>query len=135
MENLHEPSTILTNEAVSRLTAAFDDAWVKETCFPTLRARWSDSNKALGQCAATALVVQDMYGGTFADDKQLNHVWNILPDGTQHDFCRMQFESGEEPKATTTKTREELLQHKKAEEVEMEKRYQLLKARVDANLL
>ena len=134
MENLHEPSTILTSESIIKLMAVFADAWVKETCFPALRAQWSDSNKALGQCAATALVVHDMYGGTFADDKQLNHVWNILPDGSQHDFCRTQFKSGEEPKATTMKTRDDLLNHKKAEQVEMEKRYRLLKERVDERL-
>jgi hypothetical protein len=131
MQNLHEPSKLLTHEAILKLTAAFTNAWIRETCFPTLRAKWSESNKAMGQCATTALVVHDMYGGTFADDRHQNHVWNILPDGSQHDFCRMQFESGVEPKATTTKTRDELLHHKKAEEVEMEKRYRLLKERVD----
>lgn len=134
MQNLHEASEILTGEAITKLTAAFADAWVKETCFPALRTHWSDSNKAMGQCAATALVAQDMYGGTFADDKRLNHVWNILPDGSQHDFCRTQFGSGVEPEKTTTKTREDLLHHKKAEEVEMEKRYRLLKERVDERL-
>lgn len=134
MKNLHEPSTILNHDDVIKLTAAFADAWVRETCFPALRDEWSDSNKALGQCAATALVVQDKYGGTFADDKQLNHVWNILPDGTQHDFCRTQFGLGEEPKATTTKTRDDLMHHKKAEKAEMEKRYRLLKGRVESVL-
>ena len=134
MENLHEPSALLTSEGVNRLTAALADAWIKETCFPALRTRWSDANKSLGQCAVTALVVHDMYGGTFADDKSLNHVWNILPDGSQHDFCRMQFPSGEEPKMSITKTRDELLHHKKAEEVEMKERYQLWKKRVEERL-
>lgn len=134
MENLHEPSVVLTNEAVNKLTTVFANAWVKETCFPALRTSWSDSNKSLGQCAATALVVHDMYGGTFADDKYLNHVWNILPDGSQHDFCRTQFQSGGEPKISTTKTREELLHHKKAGEVEMKERYLLLKKRVEEQL-
>jgi hypothetical protein len=75
-----------------------------------------------------------MYGGIFADDRYLNHIWNILPDGSQHDFCRTQFQSGEEPKMSVTKTREELLFHRKAGEVKMEERYQLLKKRVEEGL-
>ena len=134
MENLHEPSALLTSEGINRLTAVLADAWAKETCFPALRTRWSDANKSLGQCAATALAIHDMYGGAFADDKRLNHVWNILPDGSQHDFCRMQFQSGEEPKISAIKTREDLLHHQKAEEVEMKERYLLLKKRVEERL-
>jgi len=130
MEDLHEASDILTAERIAKLTAAFRASWSKETCYPSLREAWSEERKSLGQCAVTALIVQELYGGTFADDKNLNHIWNVLPDGSEHDFSRMQFISNTELKATMIRNREDLLLHPKAKEVEIIERHTLLRDRV-----
>lgn len=55
--------------------------------------KWSPSNPAFGQCAVTALVVQDLVGGelvrgSFADG---THYWNRLPDGREVDLTAGQF--------------------------------------------
>lgn len=54
---------------------------------------WSPSNPAWGQCAVTALVVQDELGGQLlrARTPSGSHYWNLLPDGTEVDFTREQF--------------------------------------------
>ncbi len=38
-------------------------SWEKETCSPGLRSEWNKENPSLGQCAITALIVNDMFGG------------------------------------------------------------------------
>lgn len=48
-----------------------------------------------GQCATTALVVNDHYGGRILKcwtEKGEAHYWNELPDGRQVDLTRCQFE-------------------------------------------
>jgi hypothetical protein len=54
---------------------------------------WSADNPAWGQCAVTALVVQDMLGGALlrADVQGVSHYWNLLDDGTEVDLTREQF--------------------------------------------
>lgn len=130
MKDFHEVSEILSAEKIRQFSDALFEAWTRETCFPILRDEWSENNRALGQCAVTSLVVQDFFGGEFADNKKFNHVWNILPDGSHHDFCRSQFREPADLGQFTIKTREDLLGHKKSEEVEMMKRYLLLKESV-----
>lgn len=76
--------------------------WSLETCDPMDAAAWTPANPSLGQCAATALVVNDFFGGQlleaevlFADgSRQGFHYWNRLPGGDV-DFTREQFSSGE----------------------------------------
>lgn len=58
------------------LYAALMKVWCKETCSPSLRDKWSPDNKSVGQCAITALLVQDIFGG---------EVYGIaLPNGAMH---------------------------------------------------
>lgn len=50
--------------------------WCEYTCAPRLRAKWSPSNKTLGQCSITAFLAQDLFGGK---------VFGVeLPDGNYH---------------------------------------------------
>lgn len=76
--------------ALLALDLALRLAWCAETSSdPT----WSAKNPALGQCAVTALVVQDRLGGdllrTTVDG--VSHYFNRLPDGTELDLTRDQF--------------------------------------------
>lgn len=56
-------------------------------------AKWSPVNPAWGQCAVTALVVQDALGGALvrADVCGIAHYWNRLDDGQEVDLTREQF--------------------------------------------
>lgn len=39
-------------------------AWCKETAYPACQAEWVPSDPSYGQCAVTAMLVYDMFGGT-----------------------------------------------------------------------
>ncbi|MDO4837473.1 MAG: hypothetical protein Q4B32_03660 [Clostridia bacterium] len=39
-------------------------AWCKETAYPACQAEWVPSDPSYGQCAVTAMLVCDMFGGT-----------------------------------------------------------------------
>jgi hypothetical protein len=55
---------------------------------------WRPDNPAWGQCAVTALVVQDELGGTLLRGEVAgigSHYWNRLPDGGELDLTREQF--------------------------------------------
>lgn len=55
---------------------------------------WSPRNPAWGQCAVTALIVQDEFGGQLlrAETPLGSHYWNLLPDGSELDLTREQFQ-------------------------------------------
>jgi len=60
---------------------------------------WSPYNPSLGQCAITALLIQDIFGGTLLRCEMLDcegkyvggHYWNKLPGGMEVDFTMDQF--------------------------------------------
>lgn len=54
---------------------------------------WSPMNPAWGQCAVTALVVQDLLGGVIvcSEYDTPHHYWNLLDDGTEIDLTLEQF--------------------------------------------
>lgn len=69
-------------------------AWCRETSY--CPDEWSEENPARGQCAVTALVVQDLLGGIIVRSVVGDevHYWNeLLPDGTHVDLTREQFPS------------------------------------------
>ncbi len=85
------------------LERAVRAAWCLWTSDPVDQPGWTDANPASGQCASTALVVQDRLGGVLlmaevheADgSRQGVHYWNRLPDGRELDLTREQFRQGE----------------------------------------
>jgi hypothetical protein len=87
---------------------------------------WSPSLPSLGQCAVTALIVQDLYGGQLLRARlgEVTHYWNALPDGTEVDLTRDQFDDFV-PADTTTASREYVLSFPVTR-----RRYELLKARL-----
>jgi hypothetical protein len=91
------PNTLLELERAIRAS------WSPHSCDPVDLPDWSDHNSALGQCASTALVIQDHLGGELlladvfhADGtRQGVHYWNRLPNGREVDLTREQFIGGE----------------------------------------
>lgn len=72
-------------------------AWSADTSFDP--AGWTDQLPELGQCAVTALLVQDFLGGSIvrAQVYGTSHYWNALDDGTELDLTRGQFSSWPDP--------------------------------------
>jgi hypothetical protein len=78
-------------------------SWSRETCDPVDGDVWSPENPSRGQCAVTALVVQDLLGGElllaevhYADgSRQGLHYWNRLGEGVELDLTREQFQPDE----------------------------------------
>jgi hypothetical protein len=72
------------------LLKAIRNSWTSDTSYdPEL---WSDDNPAWGQCAITALVVQDHLGGELlrAGNGEITHFWNSI-DGYEIDLTSEQF--------------------------------------------
>lgn len=75
-----------------RLGRAIRRAWSADT---SAADDWSSSNPSLGQCAVTALVVQDAHGGDLIRvvNEGVSHYYNRLPNGVEIDLTRDQFQS------------------------------------------
>jgi ADP-ribose pyrophosphatase YjhB (NUDIX family) len=89
--------------SLTPLETAIRSNWSVWTADPVDQPTWSSTNPAQGQCASTALVIQDMLGGQLllADvrhqdgSRQGVHFWNRLSDGMELDLTREQFTGGE----------------------------------------
>jgi len=82
----------------SRLELALKNSWTKESSSDPFK--WSSNNPAWGQCAVTALVVNDYLGGNIVwanvvlpDGKELSHYFNNI-NCKEKDFTRVQFSMG-----------------------------------------
>ena len=84
-------------------TSSDPDGWRKRN--PVKRKRLirvpERLNPAWGQCAVTALIVQDLVGGdlvrvvaTLPDNSEVSHYFNRLVDGRDVDLTRHQFPEG-----------------------------------------
>ena len=59
------------------------DIWCGYTCTPRLRDGWSENNKTLGQCAITAFLAQDIFGGKVygvPTEDGGTHCYNVVGD-------------------------------------------------------
>lgn len=99
-------------------------AWNAET---SADPNWTQRHAALGQCAVTALVVQDELGGSLLRvvNEGVSHYYNSLPGGTELDLTRGQFGTWD-PTPAEERRREYVLSFP-----DTELRYQLLRGRVD----
>jgi len=112
----------------------FKKGWDKDTCYPALRKKWRNSSPEVGQCAITALIVHDIYGGEIAYNKIKNHFWNKLPSGKFVDLTKGQFSNPGNLKPDLFIERSEILNSKAAKLFETKNRYNLLKRRVAKEL-
>ena len=111
-------------------------AWCRETASPANQEAWSDSNRALGQCAVTALVVQDLMGGTIMRTEVPgfgSHYSNLLPNG--EDVYPLDLTKGQFPRGTViprgvTVERDRILVGERAAAARSPERYELLRQRV-----
>lgn len=89
---------------IEQLTSKLHHAWGVDTT--ASEADWTPENPTLGQCAVTALVVQDHFGGDLMRGtvSNVSHYWNRLPDGSEIDLTREQF--GPNPTIENATTRE-----------------------------
>ena len=57
--------------------------WTRETCTPRMRENWTEENRTLGQCAITAFLAQDIFGGRIWGVPQKDggfHCFNVVGD-------------------------------------------------------
>jgi hypothetical protein len=91
------------------LIETLESAWSRETSADP--EHWTLANPAWGQCAVTALVVHDEFGGELlrATVDDLSHYWNRLPDGSEVDLTRQQFPEDAMYGSTVVRDREYVL--------------------------
>ena len=67
---------------LDKLEKLLNCSWNKETCSPGLRDKWDETNPSLGQCAITALVVNDYFGGKIMRcmTSSGSHYYNLIDD-------------------------------------------------------
>lgn len=76
------------------LFAVLEKSWSKETAYPSCQADWVPSDPSYGQCAITATLVYDMFGGTIHKIRVSGggtHYFNKI-NGQYIDLTREQFD-------------------------------------------
>lgn len=71
-----------------------EKCWCKETAYPSCQAEWVPNDPSYGQCAITATLVHDMFGGTIHKIKVNGggtHYFNKI-NGQYIDLTREQFD-------------------------------------------
>ena len=117
---------VLEQSRVGAIEGALRKSWSRETALEG--SRWSSASPAQGQCAVTALVVQDLLGGSLLRGElpSGSHYWNRLPSGEEIDFTAEQFPEGVLPTAVEERDRSYLLS-----DADTFRRYALLRAAVE----
>jgi hypothetical protein len=83
--------------------------WDRKTSYDPVG--WSNRNRAWGQCAVTALIVQDLFGGEVLRGfvNGIEHYWNRLPKKGEVDLTRTQFDDVREIASVTPVSRDFIL--------------------------
>ena len=129
----------MTDYELSGLEEAIRRSWSRETTSDP--ERWNPENPAWGQCAVTALVINDYLGGemvwaeaTLPEGRTISHYFNLV-DGKEVDVTREQFPKGTviptgvEKKKQYASTREYVLSFPATQQ-----RYEILKKKVTENV-
>lgn len=77
-----------------KLYAVLRQTWKAETAYPSCQAEWVDDDPSYGQCAITATLVYDLFGGSIHRikvDGGGTHYFNKI-DGHYIDLTREQFD-------------------------------------------
>lgn len=123
---------------VTAVKMAVGMSWCWETASPGDAPEWSEENPAKGQCAVTALLVQEVLGGDLMRcvvEGFGSHYFNRLPDGTIVDLTRKQFPEGTVVPDGEPRDREYVLESEPARNAETPERYELLRTRCLGSLL
>lgn len=115
---------------VKKLELILRQSWNKKTCCNSFKDNWDSANPSLGQCAVTALIVNDFCGGQIMRcmTSTGSHYYNLIK-GQIIDLTREQF-GDEEPlyNEGSERTRDYLLSN-----LDTKERYLLLLKRVKHN--
>ena len=116
---------------IDELTKVLELSWNKNTCTPSLQDSWNGNNKALGQCAITALIVNDFLGGKIMRCmcESGSHYYNLI-NGNIIDLTSSQFNEIPDYTKGEERAREYLLSNK-----DTMKRYKLLLNKVKDNFV
>jgi hypothetical protein len=105
-------------------------AWCKETAYRSCQAEWVETDPTYGQCAITAMLVYDMFGGTIhriRNNSGGTHYFNKI-DGYYIDLTREQFDLYNIP--VEYEPNEEMDRKYCGKNADTAKRYQLLIERI-----
>jgi len=116
---------------VRDLVLAIEKSWCKETCYPMAQKAWSPDDPSLGQCAPTAMIVQDYLKGEILYCRHQRHYWNLLPEGVEMDMTGLRFADDPVVCHDATVHRSMFTNNRDAGTLV---RYVLLKCRVEKNL-
>lgn len=106
---------------------ALNASWGKDTAYRKDAENWTPQNPALGQCAITALLFNELYGGKIysgVSDSGIVHYWN-RKYGIRFDFTKQQFKEKIRFRKVKKWDRNDLLATGNVNE-----RYELLRSRV-----
>ena len=95
---------------INELKKVLEKSWTKDTCVLGLRNEWNENNKELGQCAITALIVNDFIGGKIMRCmcETGSHYYNLINDKV-YDLTSGQFKETPSYELGEERTREYLL--------------------------
>lgn len=117
-------------ETLGDLYMILNDAWCKETAYPACQAEWNILDPTYGQCAVTAMLVHDMFGGTIHRIRVEGggtHYFNKL-DGHYVDLTVQQFDNYNIP--VSYEPNEEMDRKFCGKNADTAKRYRLLVQRI-----
>lgn len=117
-----------------RLQNALRLSWNADTVAVWERDQWTQKLPAFGQCAVTALVVQDLFGGKLVKDPDNDHYWNVFDDGSECDLSREQFAFDIKLEAKLERTRDYMLTNERSIKAMTPDRYTILRERVRQTL-
>ena len=81
-------------KTLGELYTVLRNCWSKETAYPSCQSEWVPNDPSYGQCAITAMLVYDMFGGTIHRIKVSGggtHYFNKI-NGHYIDLTREQFD-------------------------------------------
>lgn len=117
-------------QTLDDLYAILRKAWYKETAYPSCQAEWVESDPSYGQCAITAMLVYDMFGGSIHRirvDGGVTHYFNKI-DGHYIDLTVEQFDLYNIP--VSYEPNEEMPRQYCGRNADTAKRYKLLIERI-----
>jgi len=127
LDGIHAISTAYGVDTPQELYDALLKVWCAATCSPRMRENWSTENPTLGQCAITAVLAQDIFGGEIygicLPDGGV-HCYNVV-EGKTFDLTSEQF--GAEAEKLSYEGNKEVLREAQLADPEKNGRYELLK--------
>ncbi len=121
-------------QTLGDLYAVLRNCWSKETAYPSCQAEWVPNDPSYGQCAITAMLVYDMFGGSIHRIRVSGggtHYFNKI-DGHYIDLTVEQFDLYHIP--VNYEPNEEMDRKYCGKNADTQKRYQLLVSRISEYL-